>query len=74
MCVSAVKTKLPKCEHQSPSKVSHRLYGRRYMLVYIIALANLVAQVSLAFLPCWCLDGTLLVVCWRLVDIHTGLQ
>jgi len=28
----------------SVSEVSHRLYGRRYMLVYIIALANLVAQ------------------------------
>ena len=27
-------------------QVSHRLYGRRYMLVYLVALANLVAQVS----------------------------
>ena len=28
-------------------QVSHRLYGRRYMLVYLVALANLVAQVCL---------------------------
>ena len=36
-----------KCLQTSrPSQVSHRLYGRRYMLVYMVAIANLVAQVS----------------------------